>query len=43
MISTTPFLGDGRQMGNTVQVVLTKFSSQQTSVNLISIPFGKQK
>jgi hypothetical protein len=30
-------------MGNTVQVVPTKFSSQQTSVKLKSIPFGKQK
>jgi hypothetical protein len=43
MISTTPFPGDGRQMGNTVQVVPTKFSSQQTSVKLNSILFGKQK
>jgi hypothetical protein len=35
--------GDGRQMGTTVQVVPTKFSSQQTSVKLKSIPVGKQK
>jgi hypothetical protein len=43
MILKTPFLGDGRQTGNTVQVVPTKFSSQRTSVKLKSIPFGKQK
>jgi hypothetical protein len=34
---------NSRQMGNTVRVVPTKFSSQQTSVKLNSIPFGKQK
>lgn len=35
--------GDGRRLGNTTQVVPTKFSSQRTSVDLKSVPFGKQE